>query len=41
MIGILIFTHGELCEVLRSEAERLSGYREQVFCLSMREGESV
>ena len=30
MIGILIFTHGKLCESLRQEAERLAGFtREQ------------
>lgn len=41
MIGILMFTHGDLSVVLRQEAERLSGHRELVRCLSMRDGESV
>ncbi|MCA9562289.1 MAG: hypothetical protein KC561_02310 [Myxococcales bacterium] len=41
MIGVLIFTHGGLCDVLRVEAERLSGRRDLVRCMSMRDGESL
>jgi mannose/fructose-specific phosphotransferase system component IIA len=40
MIGVLLFTHGSLCNVLRVEAERLAGHRDHVVCVSMREDES-
>ena len=39
MIGVLIFTHGQLSDVLRAEAERLSGHRDRVCCLSMTDNE--
>jgi N-acetylgalactosamine PTS system EIIA component len=41
MIGILIFTHGDLCTVMLDEAQRLSGRREQVRCLKLEPGESI
>lgn len=41
MIGVLIFTHGDLCNILRIEAQRLTGDREQVRCVSMHDGESL
>ena len=41
MIGVLLFTHGRLCTVLRAEAERLSGHRDMVRCISMLEGETL
>ncbi len=41
MIGVLIFTHGKLCEILRDEAERLTGDRDLVRCLAMRDGETM
>jgi len=40
MIGVLIFTHGHLCDVLRDEAERLSGHRELVRWVAMEEEET-
>lgn len=41
MIGVLVFTHGDLCSVLRTEAERLIGPRDLVGCLSLRHDETV
>ncbi|MBN1947806.1 MAG: hypothetical protein JW797_19220 [Bradymonadales bacterium] len=41
MIGIFIFTHGELCSILRREAERLTGNRQQVDCLCMSQAEPI
>jgi PTS system mannose-specific IIA component len=41
VIGVLIFTHGDLCHGVREAAGRLSGGREQVACLSMRTGEML
>ena len=41
MIGVLVFTHGDLCSLLRGEAERLIGSRDLVDCLSLRQDETI
>ena len=41
MIGILIFTHGSLCTILKADSERLTGLRERVGCVAMIDGETI
>tara|TARA_B100000029_G_C17179312_1_gene816349 strand:- start:292 stop:684 length:393 start_codon:yes stop_codon:yes gene_type:complete len=41
LIGILIFTHGDLGSTLKAEAERLTGEQEEVQCARLHPEETI